>query len=266
MSSAAFDRAASSCQARRVAVVSGSVNVFGGGLLVRRRLPHLLALCRSASSIPPALFWSEHDAGRARGRLARFGIGAARRRPPPRRSRPATAARGWSPLRARAARLVHDQRAARPRPCPRPRLAVEPPRIRRPDRVSASSTALSWRACRVRRPAMAAKPRSEASRSWASRRARLGDRDRLYAMWLLPHRAIDARELLPAPCSSQRATWWCRSSAHLLLRAGLGRSEETYGAFGAAATSSSGSTHRPPATGAAFLNATLWKRRHAEIA
>jgi uncharacterized BrkB/YihY/UPF0761 family membrane protein len=47
----------------------------------------------------------------------------------------------------------------------------------------------------------------------------------------------------------------------------LGRSEETYGAFGTAATMLVWLyVIGRLVTGAAFLNATLWKRRHTEIA
>jgi membrane protein len=89
----------------------------------------------------------------------------------------------------------------------------------------------------------------------------------LFAMWLLPHRATDARELLPGALLV--------AAGHLIVQIvvifhfapRLGRSEETYGAFGTAATMLVWLyVIGRLVTGAAFLNATLWKRRHTEIA
>ena len=84
----------------------------------------------------------------------------------------------------------------------------------------------------------------------------------LAAMWLLPHRATRPRELLPGAALLAVGHQLLQIAVLFYFVPRLGRSEETYGAFGAAATmlvwlyvlSRLG-------TGGAFLNATLWERR-----
>jgi uncharacterized BrkB/YihY/UPF0761 family membrane protein len=89
----------------------------------------------------------------------------------------------------------------------------------------------------------------------------------LLAMWLLPHRATRARELLPGAVLLSIGHQLVQVAVIFYFAPRLGRSEETYGAFGTAATmlvwlyvlSRLG-------TGAAFLNATLWERRQKAVA
>jgi uncharacterized BrkB/YihY/UPF0761 family membrane protein len=89
----------------------------------------------------------------------------------------------------------------------------------------------------------------------------------LFAMWLLPHRATDARELLPGALLVAAGHLIVQIVVIFYFAPRLGRSEETYGAFGTAATMLVWLyVIGRLVTGAAFLNATLWKRRHTEIA
>jgi uncharacterized BrkB/YihY/UPF0761 family membrane protein len=84
----------------------------------------------------------------------------------------------------------------------------------------------------------------------------------LLAMWLLPHRATRARELLPGAALLAFGHQLVQVAVIFYFAPRLGRSEETYGAFGAAATLLIWLyVICRLATGAAFLNAALWERR-----
>jgi uncharacterized BrkB/YihY/UPF0761 family membrane protein len=84
----------------------------------------------------------------------------------------------------------------------------------------------------------------------------------LWAMWLLPHRAADARELLPGAVLVAVGHELLQIAVIFYFAPRLGRSEETYGAFGAAATMLVWLyVLCRLITSAAFLNATLWDRR-----
>jgi uncharacterized BrkB/YihY/UPF0761 family membrane protein len=84
----------------------------------------------------------------------------------------------------------------------------------------------------------------------------------LWAMWLLPHRATHPRELLPGAVLFAVGHQLVQVAVIFYFAPRLGRSEETYGAFGAAATMLVWLyVLGRLATGAAFLNATLWDRR-----
>jgi uncharacterized BrkB/YihY/UPF0761 family membrane protein len=87
----------------------------------------------------------------------------------------------------------------------------------------------------------------------------------LCAMWLLPHRATHPRELLPGAVLVAVSEQLIRVAVVFYFAPRLGRSEETYGAFGAAATMLVWLyVISRMITGAAFLNATLWMRRQQE--
>lgn len=89
----------------------------------------------------------------------------------------------------------------------------------------------------------------------------------LWAMWLLPHRATRARELLPGALLVAVGHQLVQVAVVFYFAPRLGRSEETYGAFGAAATMLVWLyVLSRLATEAAFLNATLWERRHRDSA
>jgi uncharacterized BrkB/YihY/UPF0761 family membrane protein len=84
----------------------------------------------------------------------------------------------------------------------------------------------------------------------------------LYAMWLLPHRATHPRELLPGAVLVTVGHQLVQVAVIFYFAPRLGRSEETYGAFGTAATMLVWLyVLSRLVTGAAFLNATLWDRR-----
>jgi uncharacterized BrkB/YihY/UPF0761 family membrane protein len=84
----------------------------------------------------------------------------------------------------------------------------------------------------------------------------------LWAMWLLPHRATDVRELLPGAALVAVGHELVQIAVIFYFAPRLGRSEETYGAFGAAATMLVWLyVLCRLVTSAAFLNATLWDRR-----
>ena len=84
----------------------------------------------------------------------------------------------------------------------------------------------------------------------------------LWAMWLLPHRVTQARELLPGALLLTVGHQLVQIAVVFYFAPRLGRSEETYGAFGAAATMLIWLyVLSRLATEAAFLNATLWDRR-----
>ena len=86
----------------------------------------------------------------------------------------------------------------------------------------------------------------------------------LYAMWLLPHRASEPRELLPGALLAAVGMQAVQVAVVFYFAPRLGRAEETYGAFGTAATMLIWLyVLARLTTGAAFLNATLWNRRQA---
>ena len=84
----------------------------------------------------------------------------------------------------------------------------------------------------------------------------------LCAMWLLPHRATHVGELLPGAVLVAAGHQLVQVAVLFYFAPRLGRSEETYGAFGTAATMLVWLyVLSRLITGAAFLNATLWDRR-----
>jgi uncharacterized BrkB/YihY/UPF0761 family membrane protein len=84
----------------------------------------------------------------------------------------------------------------------------------------------------------------------------------LFAMWLLPNRATHPRELLPGAALVALGGALVQIAVVFYFAPRLGRSEETYGAFGAAATMLVWLyVLCRLITSAAFLNATLWSRR-----
>lgn len=89
----------------------------------------------------------------------------------------------------------------------------------------------------------------------------------LCAMWLLPHRAADLRELVPGALLFTVGHQLVQIAVIFYFAPRLGRSEETYGAFGTAATMLVWLfVLSRLVTGAAFLNATLWDRRRRDAA
>jgi uncharacterized BrkB/YihY/UPF0761 family membrane protein len=87
----------------------------------------------------------------------------------------------------------------------------------------------------------------------------------LYAMWLLPHRARRPRELLPGAALVAGGYELVQVAVLFYFAPRLGESEETYGAFGAAATMLVWLyVLSRLVTGGAFLNATLWSRRQSD--
>jgi len=89
----------------------------------------------------------------------------------------------------------------------------------------------------------------------------------LVAMWLLPDCATDVRELLPGTLLMTVGHQLVQSAVIFYFAPRLGQSEETYGAFGTAATMLVWLyVLSRLVTGAAFLNATLWARRQPSSA
>jgi uncharacterized BrkB/YihY/UPF0761 family membrane protein len=85
----------------------------------------------------------------------------------------------------------------------------------------------------------------------------------LTAMWLLPRRATSVRELLPGALLVAGGVQLIQVAVIFYFAPRLGRSEETYGALGAAATMLVWLyVISRLITGAAFLNSTLWLRRN----
>jgi uncharacterized BrkB/YihY/UPF0761 family membrane protein len=83
------------------------------------------------------------------------------------------------------------------------------------------------------------------------------------AMWLLPRRATTIRELLPGALLVAVGVQLIQIAVIFYFAPRLGRSEETYGALGAAATMLVWLyVISRLITGAAFLNSTLWLRRN----
>lgn len=82
------------------------------------------------------------------------------------------------------------------------------------------------------------------------------------AMGHLPHRATEPRELLPVAAVAAVGHALVNVAVVFYFAPKLGDSEETYGAFGAAATMLVWLyVLARLVTGAAFLNATVWERR-----
>jgi uncharacterized BrkB/YihY/UPF0761 family membrane protein len=141
---------------------------------------------------------------------------------------------------------------------------LEPPRIRAPLRVFAifnglfllailSSVAGAWLEAAIGRTALLGTALALVVTTAIA----------LYAMWLLPHRATDIRELLPGALLVAVGYELVQIAVIFYFAPRLGRSEETYGAFGAAATMLVWLyVLSRLVTVAAFLNATLWYRRH----
>jgi uncharacterized BrkB/YihY/UPF0761 family membrane protein len=85
----------------------------------------------------------------------------------------------------------------------------------------------------------------------------------LSAMWLLPRRATSVRDLLPGALLVAVGVQLIQVAVIFYFAPRLGRSEETYGALGAAATMLVWLyVISRLITGAAFLNSTLWLRRN----
>jgi uncharacterized BrkB/YihY/UPF0761 family membrane protein len=141
---------------------------------------------------------------------------------------------------------------------------LEPLRIRRPLRVFAvfnglfllailSSVAGAWLEAAIGRTALLGTAVALAVTTAIA----------LWAMWLLPHRATDVRELLPGALLVAVGYELVQIAVIFYFAPRLGRSEETYGAFGSAATMLVWLyVLSRLITVAAFLNATLWDRRH----
>ncbi|HZM20038.1 MAG TPA: YhjD/YihY/BrkB family envelope integrity protein [Gaiellaceae bacterium] len=85
----------------------------------------------------------------------------------------------------------------------------------------------------------------------------------LTAMWLLPRRATNVRDLLPGALLVAVGAQLIQIAVVFYFAPRLGRSEETYGALGTAATLLVWLYVLSRLfTGAAFLNSTLWLRRN----
>ena len=138
---------------------------------------------------------------------------------------------------------------------------LEPPRIRRPLRVFAVFNGLS--------PGHPLLGRTSMARSGDRTTALLGTAVALavttaialWPMWLLPHRATDVRELLPGALLVAVGYELVQIAVIFYFAPRLGRSEETYEAFGAAATMLVWLYVLSRLVTVAFLNATLWDRR-----
>jgi membrane protein len=84
----------------------------------------------------------------------------------------------------------------------------------------------------------------------------------LCGMWLLPHRATRVRDLLPGAALFALGVQVVQLAVIFYFVPRLGRSEETYGALGVAATLLIWLyVMARLLTGAAFLNAALWRHR-----
>jgi uncharacterized BrkB/YihY/UPF0761 family membrane protein len=140
---------------------------------------------------------------------------------------------------------------------------LNPPQIRRPHRVVAvfnglfvltilSSAVETWLEAQLGRLALLGLAFTLA----------VGIAIALYVMWLLPHRAKHPRELLPGALLVSIGNQLVQVAVIFYFAPRLGRSEETYGAFGTAATMLIWLyVLSRLVTVAAFLNATLWDRR-----
>jgi uncharacterized BrkB/YihY/UPF0761 family membrane protein len=261
-------RAASLPGAPLVREVLNSEREVGGGLLaggVAFRIflwlvPFGLVLAAALS------FWSEYDADGLESAARQFGIGAAAAQAAAEalqngeRNAVLVLLTGlvllaWFTLGAlRALVLAHA-------------LAwqLEPPRIRRPFRAivffnglfvvaTISGAGLAWLREQLGLTALVGVALSLALIAAVA----------LAAMWVLPHRAGRARDLLPGALLVAVGYELVQVVVLFYFAPRLGRSEETYGAFGAAATMLVWLyVLSRLVTEAAFLNATLWRRRHA---
>ncbi len=145
---------------------------------------------------------------------------------------------------------------------------LEPPRIRRPFRAVAifnglflvailSAVGVTWLEAQLGRTALVGTLLTLVLTTGVA----------LVAMWMLPHRATDVRELLPGALLVTVGHQLIQIAVIFYFAPRLGRSEETYGAFGAAATMLVWLyVLSRLVTGAAFLNATLWARRQSAAA
>jgi YihY family inner membrane protein len=143
---------------------------------------------------------------------------------------------------------------------------VEPRRIRHPFRAIAifnglflvavaSTAAVSWLRVEIGAPSLLATAGTFVLITAIA----------LYAMWLLPHRARDPRELFAGAALVSAGFELVQIAVLYYFAPRLGEAEETYGAFGAAATMLVWLyVLSRLVTGAAFLNAALWTRRHAD--
>ena len=209
-------------------------------------------------------FWSEQDPGGLEGAARRFGVGAAAAQAASEalqigdRSAVIVLLFGlvflaWFTLGAVRALVLAYALA----------WQLKPPRIRRPHRVIAafnglflllflSSAAETWLEAEIGRGALLGLTFTLA----------VGCAIALYAMWLLPHRATHPRELLPGAVLVTVGHQLVQVAVIFYFAPRLGRSAETYGAFGTAATMLVWLyVLSRLVTGAAFLNATLWDRR-----
>lgn len=144
---------------------------------------------------------------------------------------------------------------------------LKPPRIGRLDRVFLAFNGLfllgiiasageSWLEAQLGRPALVGAALSLAVTTLIA----------LWAMWLLPHRATQARELLPGALLVAVGSQIIQIAVIFYFAPRLGRSDETYGAFGTSATMLVWLyVIARLVTVAAFLNATLWDHRRRSI-
>ncbi len=144
---------------------------------------------------------------------------------------------------------------------------LKPPRIGRLDRVLLAFNGLfllgiiasageSWLEAQLGRPALFGAALSLVVTTVIA----------LWAMWLLPHRATQARELLPGALLVAVGSQIIQIAVIFYFAPRLGRSDETYGAFGTSATMLVWLyVIARLVTVAAFLNATLWDHRRGSI-
>jgi uncharacterized BrkB/YihY/UPF0761 family membrane protein len=242
---------------------------LGGGLIAGGVAFRLFLWLVPLGLVVAALlsFWSEHDADGLESAARRFGVGAAAADAAAEAlqqgDRGALAALlvglvflAWFTLGALRALILAYALA----------WQLKPPRIRRPLHAIAlfnvlflleilSSTGVAWLREQVGVTAVLG----------TAVTLTLTTAIALCAMWLLPHRATRPRELLPGAVLVAVGEQLIRVAVVFYFAPRLGRSEETYGAFGAAATMLVWLyVISRLITGAAFLNATLWMRRQQE--
>jgi membrane protein len=210
-------------------------------------------------------FWSEHDPDGLESAARRFGVGAAAAQAASEAlqhgDRSALLALlfgltflAWSSLGALRALVLSYALA----------WQLKPPRIRRPLRAIAlfnglfllailSSAGVAWLREQMGTTAILS----------TAVTLTLTTAIALCAMWLLPHRATHPRELLPGAALVAVGDQLIHIAVLFYFAPKLGDSEETYGAFGTAATMLVWIYILSRlVTGAAFLNATLWTQRH----
>ena len=89
----------------------------------------------------------------------------------------------------------------------------------------------------------------------------------LLVMWLLPHRALRWHELVPGAVLVAVGSQLIAVAVAFYFAPRIGRSSELYGTLGAAAVLLVWLyVLARLITSGAFLNATLWERRHGEVA